>query len=82
MTITKSEPIVWLVSHLGKKDGTFSVNESMDLEEIGQYKSHLKSAKSSGMEIMHFCETLVKGDGERYVKEIEFMSNVPSELGL
>jgi uncharacterized tellurite resistance protein B-like protein len=109
MTITKSEAIVWLVSHVGKMDGTFSVNESMDLEEISQYKLHLKSAKASGIEakvlaghlnyssamaviatctaeekkeIMHFCETIVKGDGERYTKEIEFMSKVSSELGL
>ena len=109
MTITKSEAIVWLVSHVGKMDGTFSVNESMNLEEISQYKLHLKSSKTSGIEakvlaghlnyssamaviaactaeekkeIMHFCETVVKGDGEQYVKEIEFMSKVASELGL
>ena len=109
MTITKSEAIVWLLSHVGKMDGTFSINESMALEEISQYKLHLKSAKKSGIEakvlaghlnyssamaviaactkeekeeIIHYIETIVKGDGERYAKEIEFILKVSSELGL
>jgi hypothetical protein len=50
MTITPSEAIVWIARQAGIADGSYSVSESMDAEDIEGFSRHLKSVKASGIE--------------------------------